>query len=293
MFKDKIRNILLICIIVVGLTGCGGKTTNKNTVNGESDKKHQVTYYEEYNKLPELKNVTKYESESSSKTLTGSDAGEVTITYIVNDDDNSKEIVKKYLKYIEDYGFSNKSTTEKNSYSIIYEGYIVSNISYKNNEIELVIIPKKNQLSSKIVELKPDETIKTDDYEFTLTKVEFSYDVKPSDTSGSYMSYQADSGKVYINAVVKIKNLMERNIRIDELYKISAVYSDKYNYEGFVVVDVGNNFDWSSSYSAASPLETAKTHGLIDCPKEVASSANALYVDFVLADGVTYRYTIR
>lgn len=293
MSKGKIKMILLICFMGVVLTGCKGMVSNENPSNENTENKQQVTYYEDCDKLPELKNVTQYKSESSSRTLSGSNEGRVTIKYVVNDGDNPKSIVEKYLNFIEDYDFSSKSTTEDNSYSIIYEDYIVANISFKDYEIELVIIPKKNQLSSKIVELKPNETIKIEDYEFTLSKVEFSYDVKPSDTSGMYMSYQAESGKVYINSIIKIKNLMQRNIRIDELYTVSAVYSDKYNYQGFVVVDDGNDFDWVSSYSAASPLETATTHGLIDCPKEVATSANSLYVDFVLADGITYRYTIR
>ena len=291
--KKKTLFVLLAIIFCLALTGCGDKESGEKSNSGKAESKQQVTYYEEYTKLPELKNVTKFRSETSSKTLSGSNEGTVTKRYYVNDGDNAKEIVEKYLKFIEDYDFSSKASTEANTYSIIFEEYIVSSISYSDSEIKLVIIPKKNQLSSKVVDVKPNETIKTDDYEFTLTKVEFSYDVKPSNTSGVYMSYQAESGKVYINAVIKIKNLMQRNIRIDELYKVSAVYSDKYNYDGFVVVDTGNNFDWVSSYSAAAPLETAKTHGLIDCPKEVASSANPLYVNFVLADGVTYRYTIR
>ena len=294
----KKRTLFLVLTIVscLILSGCGGKSNSdstKNNANEQNGETKEITYYEEFIKLPDLKNVSKFKSDSSSKILTGSNEGTVTKSYIINDGDNSKKIVEDYLKFIESYGFSNEQTIEKNVYSIIYDDFIVSKISYEDNKIELVIIPKKNQLSSKIVELKPNETISTEDYEFTLSKIEFSYDVKPSDTSGVYMSYQAESGKVYINAVVKIKNLMQRDIRIDELYSISAVYSDKYNYEGFVVVDDGNDFDWVSSYSAATPLETVTTHGIIDCPNELSSSANPLYVDFVLANGVTYRYTIR
>ncbi len=136
------------------------------------------------------------------------------------------------------------------------------------------------------------ETILGADYEFTLTNVEFSYEVLPPNTSSVYTSYPADSGKVYIDVSADLKNTMERNIRIDELFTVSACYDGKYQYPGFTVVGDDNQFIWASSYTAALPLETCKAHGLIECPVEVDTSGKSVVVTIVI-DGVSYEYALR
>lgn len=141
--------------------------------------------------------------------------------------------------------------------------------------------------------LEKGKTIPTEDYEFTLEKVDLTYEVLPSDTSGYYRSYTAESGNIYIDVYAKVKNLMQRDIRIDELYSCQATYDNKYNYTGFAAVDTGTSWDWAGSYSAATPLDTAKVHYLIECPKEVEQSDKPLSVAITLADGVTYTYVIR
>ena len=136
------------------------------------------------------------------------------------------------------------------------------------------------------------ETILGADYEFTLTNVTFSYEVLPPNTSSVYTSYPADSGKVYIDVSADLKNTMERNIRIDELFTVSACYDGKYQYPGFTVVGDDNQFIWASSYTAALPLETCQAHGLIECPVEVDTSGKSVVVTIVI-DGVSYEYALR
>ena len=138
------------------------------------------------------------------------------------------------------------------------------------------------------------QTIVTDEYEFTLNKVEMTYELLPSNMSSFYTSYPAEAGKVYVHIDASIKNLMKRDIRIDELFTPSAVYSDDYNYNGFVVINDGDTqFDWVSSYVAAAPLATCHAHGLIECPAEVDTSDSPLYAYMKLSDGQTYQYVIR
>ncbi len=145
----------------------------------------------------------------------------------------------------------------------------------------------------KIAEIKAGETVVAKDYEFTLDKVELTYEVLPSNTSSVYSSYPADSGKVYVDVVVNLKNTMKRDIRIDETFTVSATYADGYEYSGFVVADDDNRFDWVGSYVAAKPLETRKMHGIIECPVEVDESTEPLSVLITLADGAEYKYIIR
>lgn len=137
------------------------------------------------------------------------------------------------------------------------------------------------------------QSVITDDYEFTLTNVELSYEILPPNTNGVYMSYPAESGKVYVHVEADVKNTMQRDIRIDELFVTSVLYDGKYPYEGFAIVNDGDNdFDWVGSYVAATPLETCKAHGVVECPVEVDTSGKSISVRIRLGD-TTYEYILR
>ena len=136
------------------------------------------------------------------------------------------------------------------------------------------------------------ETIYTNDYEFTLRDVELTYEVLPPNTGSVYSSYVADSGKVFVHVEADVKNIMQRDIRIDELYTASVLYDGAYPYSGFTVVNDGNRFDWSSSYVAATPLETCGTHSLIECPIEVDHSGKSIVVTLNIG-GEFYEYILR
>ncbi len=136
------------------------------------------------------------------------------------------------------------------------------------------------------------EMVTTTDYEFTLKNVELTYEVLPSDVSSVYSSYVADSGKVYVHVEADIKNIMQRDLRINELFDPSILYDGKYPYTGFVAVDDNNRFDWVGSYVAATPLETCTAHGIIECPVEVDTSGNSIVVSLEIGE-TTYEYVLR
>ena len=137
------------------------------------------------------------------------------------------------------------------------------------------------------------QTIYTNDYEFTLLNVEMTYEVLPPNTSSVYSSYAAESGKVFVHVEADVKNIMQRDIRIDELFTAGAYYDWKYPYEGQTVVNDGDNrFDWVGSYVAATPLETCRAHSIIECPVEVDTSGNSVMVNIQIGDE-TYYYTLR
>lgn len=159
-----------------------------------------------------------------------------------------------------------------------------------------------NVINTISTDSKPIETqsiaigdcIATPDYEFTLNNIELSYEVYPPNTNSAYTSYPAESGMVYVHVDAYVKNLMKRDIRIEELFSVSANYDNGYMYQGFVVVNDGDNsFDWVSNYVAATPLETCHAHGLIECPVEVDETDKPLSVIIELSDGNYYEYVIR
>ena len=161
---------------------------------------------------------------------------------------------------------------------------------------EPVAEPEANitETTPQILYLGFGDTVKTNDYEFTLNKVKFSYDILPDDTSGYYHHFTPDSGNLYIDIDASVKNLMKRDIMIRELFTAEAVYGDGYTYNGSVaVVYDGSMFHYVGNYSAAAPLQTCHAHYMIQCPQEVENSLKSLYVVIHLADGNAYRYYIR
>lgn len=137
------------------------------------------------------------------------------------------------------------------------------------------------------------DTITCNDYEFTLTDVEFTYELLPPNTSSAYVSYPAESGKVYVHVAADVKNTMQRDLRVEELFGTTVVYNGQYRYTGFPLVNDGDNrFDWVGSYVAATPLELCKAHGLVECPVEVDESGNSVTVLLDIG-GTIYEYILR
>lgn len=137
------------------------------------------------------------------------------------------------------------------------------------------------------------QTISTDDFDFTLNNVEFTYELKPSNVSSFYNSYPAPDGKVYIHVDGQYYNKSKRDVHIRDLFTPTVDYDDGFTYDGFAVVDEGDNdFTWVSSYIVCTPLETCHYHGLIECPTVVEDSSAPLFITFNIG-GETYTYTIR
>ena len=86
---------------------------------------------------------------------------------------------------------------------------------------------------------------------------------------------------------------MKRDIRIDETFSATAIYGDGYVYDGFVIVEDDNRFDWVSSYSAGAPLETRGVHALIEMPAEVENTDENVIISLKTLDGGTYQLNYR
>ena len=145
-----------------------------------------------------------------------------------------------------------------------------------------------------IPEISLDETITTDDFEFTLNKVKLSYSVKPENTSSAFYSYyEADEGQVYIYVNASVKNLKQRDVSCDEVYDVIANYNNGYTYEGFnIVTDTDGDFSYAS-ITDITPLQTLGIHCLIDCPEEVETSDNPLTLTIKFRNGEEYLYRVR
>lgn len=135
-------------------------------------------------------------------------------------------------------------------------------------------------------------TIYSNSCEVTIDDVQLSYDVLPREKGSFYTHYPADSGEVYIDVAVTVKNVQKQQIRCDGVMKVTAQYNDGYNYSSFPVVeDTTLGFTYAN-ISAIDPLQSQGMRYLIECPQEVEETDNPLAITINL-DGENYKYIIR
>lgn len=139
------------------------------------------------------------------------------------------------------------------------------------------------------------QTVTTKNFEFTLRKVELSYDVNPDNPAAFYMHYPAPSGKVYIHVDADIKNLQKQDLEADEVYNVEADYNDGYKYNGSLIVGKENRSSFTyANITSIAPLETLDVHSLVECPEVVETDTTSkLFIIIKMADGSSYKYVIR
>lgn len=149
------------------------------------------------------------------------------------------------------------------------------------------------EAQEEIPAIQVGETVTTENFEFTLNKVELSYDILPDDTSGFYTHYPAESGQVYIHLDADIKNTQKQNLYCDEIYEVVADYNNGYTYNGHPIVDDATTGFTYANITGIDPLQTLGVHYLIECPEEVETSQNPLFITITMNDDSEYRYVIR
>ena len=175
--------------------------------------------------------------------------------------------------------------------SVSEQGSITADTTDTDAESKETEVPAEPEDTD--IRISLGETISSDDWDFTVNNVELTYELKPANTNGLYMSYTPESGKVYIHIDGQYYNKSKKNVCIRDLPVPNADYDDGYTYKGFAIVDSGDSsFDWVSSYVICEPLTTCHYHGLIECPDVIDNSDRPLFVTFKMSDGNTYRYDI-
>lgn len=144
-----------------------------------------------------------------------------------------------------------------------------------------------------IPEIKLGQTISTENFDFTLNKVELSYRVEPDYKPSYYHYYDAPENEIYVYVNASIKNKKKMSVDCDTIYTATVDYNDGYTYDGFHIAD---DYDGDFTYANITdidPLQTLGVHSLISCPEEVETSDAPLFVTIKIRGGEEYKYTIR
>jgi len=291
----KFLSLLLAAVMILSLCACGnnGSDGSKATLGKNTAEKKSVEYFEECSTLPTPDSVAAFSRTGSSKKTSNGVVKEIKYTYSSTDGDSAYE---NYITHLKALSFQIKDKGEAGV--LIIENKIgVANIKCDKTsdfKMDVYIIPETERVEEKdIVMVGIGDTITTEYFEYNIENVEFTYEVLPPNTSSVYTSYPAEQGKVYLHMNGKLKNLMKRDIRIDETFTPIAIYGDGYAYEGFVIVEDDNRFNWASSYSAGAPLETSGVHILVEMPSEVENTNENVILSLKTTDGGTYQFNYR
>ena len=203
-------------------------------------------------------NMNDADSNSESTSSVNSESQDV--NEVISEDIDQEEINKEYIA-------PEESTDEDASMSPIEE-----DTSEVNRDIPILTI---------------GETVSVDEKcEFYLDYVNITDDVMPPKPGSWYSHYEADDGKVYVDVCVAYKNLATRNIDADEVMTGKLIYSGKYEYKGFSMIERDSRSDFTySNITSIAPLSTEYVHYLFSVPEEVQTSENAVDVILAIADG--------
>lgn len=136
---------------------------------------------------------------------------------------------------------------------------------------------EKKEETAKIIDL--NEKMEFPEHaEVVITNVEFTDKVEPSNPEGLYYYYEEKGeGDTFLHITGTFKNLESDTVDVewDDPVKIQVKYQEKYNYDGFIVIEKSDGSDFDISV-LVDPLKEVRFHYLFSVPKEVESSDGAL-----------------
>jgi hypothetical protein len=137
--------------------------------------------------------------------------------------------------------------------------------------------------------LKKGQTIEEEDFaSVKFVDTEYTSDLLPSNTSGSYRHYECENkDSVYLAVKFDITNLQSSQKDVDSFVGVKVVYDNKYNYSGFCVVEDSDGKGFSS-YEDLAPMSKRTVYCLIEVPKAVKDKTGDLIVTFA---GTEYTYS--
>lgn len=137
------------------------------------------------------------------------------------------------------------------------------------------------------------EAATTDKCEFTVDYVNITRDVMPPQPGNWYSHYEAEAGKVYVDFCVAYKNTDTSSIDADKTVSGKLIYSDKYEYTGFSMIEENNRSDFTySNITSIASLSTEYVHYLFAVPEEVETSGAEIVLKMTIG-GEEYKIVVR
>ncbi len=138
------------------------------------------------------------------------------------------------------------------------------------------------------------EQVTIDDIcDFSIESINITNDVMPPQPGNWYSHYEADAGKVYVDACFAYKNMTTGDVMADEVISGNLLYDGKYDYTGFPVIEKDSRSDLTyANITSIAPLSTEYLHYLFEVPEEVQSSSSPIELKMVIGYK-DYRVVVR
>lgn len=320
----KIISMLLVFTVCLSLCACGSNNDNNSSTDKKNNKSTDLVLTET-NNIDGYVDFSLFKI-STSKKITGSmygngsyyendNAGETYIDVVLDITNKSDQAIMSddilvasatnssgtiYNRCL--YAAETRNGTSLSTYESVAPFSTVRlhcGISVPETETDLTIMLNVNgknysynysmgEIESNAKELKTGDTVEDVDYaKLVFNGIEYTDDLLPSNTSGSYNHYAVDNNdNTYLVCKFDITNYMSGTKDCDSFVGVKAMYMNKYTYTGFVVAeeDDGKRL---SPYESIDPLTTRHLYYLIEVPKTVAENEVDLTLSF---NGEEYTY---
>lgn len=121
-----------------------------------------------------------------------------------------------------------------------------------------------------VTSIFPGGVIENPDYaKLEFLGIEYTEDVKPSNTVGFHSHYPVENpDNIYLVVRYNITNYQSSEMAYDTFVGVNLVADEKYRYDGFVVAETADGTSFTG-YDSVKPLATEKMYYLIEVPKTV------------------------
>ncbi|WMI82030.1 DUF4352 domain-containing protein [Anaerotignum sp. MB30-C6] len=273
--KAKFLKFSLICMVAVGLMGCGSQNnggdeaSTNNTASSEAQE--EVTFDTFVQALKQAGgDLEMYEDDKPYFQLIGADDGwmldyndKVAKVYLYEDEKAYKEALKSN-DFMKDFIKRDKLTLETSSDEVkeIFNSMDPAKLAESIEE------DKKKQDAI----YKVGETAVLDNWEITLNTTSFEQSVEDS-----FFSSSADEGNKFLVLNLSVKNngtTAEHFTYLIDGVNVKAYYNEKYEYNSVLT-----SIDGDLSSSSVEPLASSEGFVVIEMPDSVVEAPESIVVE--------------
>ncbi len=129
--------------------------------------------------------------------------------------------------------------------------------------------------------------------EFYVDRSQIASRIDPPSPGSFYSYYEVDDpAQVYVDVCFAVCNLTASGIRADQMINATLIYADRYEFDGFSVIEADNRSDFTyTNITDVTPLTNNYVHYLFALPAEAQTSGESVVVEFTIG-GCSYSYTV-
>lgn len=291
----KMRTIGLCAtslVLALSLAGCsvGVKSSDSSSEAQQVSQKKEIQYYEQCEELPTPEGIINATKTSMSSLSSGGISSSAIYNYSIDSDSEEEASgqVASYIDALADYGFEAVMESET-EWNVVKDDVVVANVSFGAEDLQLRVEVFTESGRTKLINITLGQTAEEENYTFTLTGIEWSKEIYPSDTSGYYKYYQEQPNKTYCVVKGTFKNTGANDFDLKNTSLEFKNMNGKYNFTGspsfeyvsYGIPGIGNIY-------SIEPLTEVPLYLYASISDEVANNFTGGTMTWTFRDGNTY-----